>query len=394
MRATILALLLASAGAAWAQDSEAARKKADDLVRQAERFAATVRPSARSLSDAEAQATCAAFAQMADAGRLGRLAVPGRPTWPADEGAAKAGWTVSDEEEARIRAGGFAWFTSVAAVYKLRLASGASPMRFASLHTGGTCHATQAFSLDHLLKPQNEDGGVDPVDDPEEKVRWAYWGGGDYPVFHRGRYFMVTADLADPNRVGMVSWIKPDGRQRRLCLLSVENLQPEVVSAQEPGVCEAIASKSLAPLEGKPITGQLPFSREPGVYMQEFEKRYGRYADEVSLLSIDIDGDGKAENVGTFGYSSGAGCGSEHAWLSVLSDDWGAAVKGPLATQLGELASESVGVYRSEGRYYVASLAGRTGGSVVRIRDGRTEQVCRLRARTQTTVTHFFGVGR
>lgn len=343
---------------------------------------------ARAMSDAEAKAACTALAQLADQGELSRLAVRGRDPSSAGRDAAGAGWTVTAEEEAELRASSNFWFTGTGTVYQLRLSPTGPPTRFASFFAGGTCQATHTRNVELLLKSRGSDDGVDPVPDPEERVRWAYWGGGDYPVLHRGRHFMVTADLSDPNRVAMVSWIRPDGRQRPLCLLSVENLRPKVVSARRPALCEGIAGGKLAPLEWKPIAVPLPHG-----YSEEFQQRYGRIADGVELLAIDVDGDGRTENIGRFGYTSSSGCGSTTTWLSVLSEDRTALAAGALAARLGEFGGDPVDVYQSGGRYYIASLSARAGGSVAAIRNGRTEAVCEFRPRTRTSVSEFFGVG-
>lgn len=340
---------------------------------------------ARAMSDAEAKAACTALARLADQGVLGRLAIAGRNAAPADLQAAGPGWNVTDEEQATLRAGSHFSSGSLHTVYRLSLSSAGKPARFGSFFAGGTCHATQTRNVEVLLQSKGSDDGVDAVPDPDDKLRWVYWGGGDYPVLHRGRHFMVTADLGDPNRLRMVSWIKPDGRQRPLCLLAAENVAPGVVSAREPALCRAVASGSLAPLEWKPMPQPMPHG-----YSEEFQRRYGRIADAVEVLSIDIDGDGRSENVGRFGYASSAGCGSTQAWLSVLSKDLGTALPGALDHPGGE----ALEVYGSGGRYYISNLAERTGGSLVAIRDGRSEQVCKFQPRTKTAITDFFGAGR
>ncbi|MEZ5614397.1 MAG: lysozyme inhibitor LprI family protein [Rhodocyclaceae bacterium] len=362
------------------------------LTELSELLISAVRPSEKPLSNNEAEETCKALAVLADNERLVSLAIPGKNQWQLDEKSTKAGWSISQEEKAKLEAHESYWSNEPRTVYRLRLTAKGSPTRFASFSTGGTCASYQVFNIPYLLSSKGDDVGVDDVSDPEEEIRWAYWGGGDYPIFYRGHYFMITSDLSNKNRVNMISWIKPDGRQRPLCLLSAKNTKMKVVSAKNPELCSGVANGNLHPLKWKPITEDLPFSHAPQGYRDEFVKRYGDYADGVSLLSIDFDGSGKKKNIGRFEYASGAGCGSTRVWLSILSKDFGAVVNDTLNSQFGKLANGSMDFYKAGGRYYIAATISNADAGVVEFVDGRIEQICEFRHQTKTAISQFFNV--
>lgn len=344
------------------------------------------------LSNDEARALCGSLATVADEQGLKELAIPGNEPWVYVPGKERAGWTLSSEDLARLAARELYWSKEIQTLYKLRPTPKSHPILFAAFSTGGTCASEHVFNIPQLLDPQVRDEGIDNVDDPDELIRWAYWGGGDYPIFYRGRYFMVVSAFTDRDRVNMISWIKPDGRIRPLCLLSAERANFEVISAKNPQLCAGIAAGSIRPLSWLPITKDLPLDRQSGRYWEEFVKRYGTYADQVELLSLDIDKDDQAENIGRFRYDSGAGCGSTHTRLSVLSKDLEHTAAGPLTEYLRQLGDGVKDVYELEQHYYVLLNQTEREARVVPIPGERNEQTCKLRQRFKTQVTRFFDI--
>lgn len=357
-----------------------------------ELFISSVRLSENPLSNDEAEETCTALASMADNGRLADLAIPGKDQWRIDEKSATAEWIISSEEKVTLGGRGTYWSNEPKTVYRLRLTDKDDPIRFASFSTGGTCPSYKVFSVPYLLNSKGEDVGVDNVRDPDQTLRWAYWGGGDYPIFYRGRYFMITADISNPNHIKLISWIKPDGRKRPLCLLSSTNTKMKVVSAKSPELCSGVANGNLKPLKWKSNKGLFPFRPGRQSYRDEFEKRYGDYADKVDLLSIDIDSSGMAKNIGRFEYASGAGCGSTRVWLSVLSDDLGTVEKSALNNQLKKITSGSMNIYQIRDRYYIAATLSNAEAGVVQVANGQIEQVCEFRYQTKTAISKFFDI--
>ncbi|MDR2220928.1 MAG: lysozyme inhibitor LprI family protein [Methylobacillus sp.] len=358
-------------------------------------FVLSVQISETPMSDGEAEKTCVALAGLADREQLAKLAIPGRDQGMLDASVIESGWGFSQEEKEQLKARD-PWSNEPSTIYKLRLTSKGNPTRFASFFIGGSCASYKVSNISYLSNSEgddveSDDVGIDEVSDPDEIIRWAYWGGGDYPIFYHGRNYMITADLANKNHINMASWIKPDGKIRPLCLFSREITKMKVVSAKNPELCSKIANDSLEPLSWKPITEDLPFTPSQ-VYRDEFVTRYSKYADEVSLLSIDIDGDGKPENIGKFVYYSGAGCGSTDIWLSIFAKDFETIVNNTLSSQFEKLRSGSMDIYKVKGRYYIAATQNDADAGVVQISNGETEQLCEFKYLMKTTISHRFKI--
>lgn len=343
------------------------------------------------LSNQDAQNTCEALAGLADRQRLSSLALPGMDQWPFADTAPPSDSAYTPQEKARLQARDLGWPAEARTIYLLRLAPGAAPTRFASFFTGGSCPAYQTFNLPYLLEAKNGDLGIDKVADGDELFRWAYLGGGDYPIFHQGRNFIVTADLANPDKATMVSWVKPDGRTRPLCMLKSRQGDLKVVSARQPRVCEAVAQGDMKPLKWRDAAEIPPFSRRLQGHRDEFVQRYGDDAEDIGLLRTDIDRDGKAERIARFRHTSGAGCGATQVWWSVLTGDLGGVQRGPLNDQLRALDEGALDIYKIDGRFYLsASRKGRPG--LFQINRGKTEQVCEFRREVHTRASTLFPV--
>ncbi|WP_157572760.1 lysozyme inhibitor LprI family protein [Nevskia soli] len=336
------------------------------------------------LDGREVAELCRSVAAAADQGRIQEFAVPGvAPNTVTDGSTQRWGLTNKDVEQLPRDSGEFE------ELYRLRPSRQRPPERFARVFTGGTCAAYNLVNVERHLRAGPDARDVEDVDDPDEEIRWAYWGGGDFPIFYKGRNLVITSDLSDPNKVNMVSWIQPDGTQRPLCLLEVTNTQRTVTTARNPALCSGIAGGTIKPLGWERITERLPLSHDTATYREDFVRRYGDYADDVSLLRIDIDGSGTQQNIGAFEYASGAGCGSDHGWLHVISDDFGAIVDNPLNTVLGGF-SGSFDVYRFQGGIYLGDQDGRHVDEVVRLKGDHVEQVCAFGKKVTTSVKRLF----
>ena len=352
-------------------------------------IATSARITDQALSNNEAEATCEALAGLADRQRLSSLALPGMDQWPFADAAPPSDSAYSAQEKARLQARELGWPAEARTIYLMRLAPGAPPTRFASFLTGGSCPAYQTFNLPYLLDAKNGDLGIDKVTDGDELFRWAYLGGGDYPILHQGRNFIVTADLANPDKVTMISWIKPDGRTRPLCMLKSRVGDLKVVSARQPRVCDAVAQGDVRPLKWRDATETPPFSRRLQGHRHEFIQRYGDDAEDIGVLRTDIDRDGKAERIARFRHTSG--CGATQVWWSVLTGDLGGVQRGPLNEQLSALDEGALDVYKIDGRFYLsASRKGKPG--LFQISRGKTEQVCEFRRDVRTSASTLFPV--
>lgn len=261
-------------------------------------------------------------------------------------------------------------------IYELQLNRSVPAEKFGQFSTGGTCASTQIFNIRRILESKGESNGWKEVGDPDDIIRWAYWGGGDYPIKYQGQYFMITSDLTDDNRVNMISSIKSDGAILPIC--TVEEASFKYVT--DPGsndLCSKIAQGSIDPIRWKSPDVDLASSRD------EFVAKYSTYADSVVVARIDLDGDGVPENVGRFAYSSGAGCGSERVWGRVLSNNFQNTVKGRLDDLISQLGGPFE-IYQQGRNYYLRMAVSRNIDQVVRVREGRVEKVCELHRRAQS----------
>jgi uncharacterized protein len=171
------------------------------------------------LSDQEAKEVCASFAQLAVDGHINELAIHGHKQETLDTLNVEDGWVFTKEDRGKLnsRKNLFLYGTGGAEViYKLKLTRNGEPVRFASIYSwGAEASSWRVFNLSIILNPEDKDNGIDDVAGMDvDDMRWAYYGGGDKPIFYHGRDFLLSSsDLAS-----MISWVRPNGRIRPLCL--------------------------------------------------------------------------------------------------------------------------------------------------------------------------------
>jgi|GEM_PF-2635624 uncharacterized protein YecT (DUF1311 family) len=341
------------------------------------------------LTNDEAEAVCGDLAGLGNRQRLSAQALPGMAQWPFADTAPPSDSAFTPQEKSRLQAQDLGWPADARTIYLLKLAPGAPPTRFATFFTGGTCPAYQTFNLPYLLDADPGDLGIDKVSESDESIRLAALGGSDYPILYKGRHFIVKADLRDPDRASMISWVMPNGRTRPLCLLKSSKSRLEVAAARQGRVCNAVARGEARPLKWRDATEMAPFNRRLQGHRDEFIARYGDDAEDIALLRTDLDRDGKAERIGRFRHLSGAGCGSTQVWWSVLAGDLKGVQRGPLNDQLQSFDEGELDIYKIDGRFYIAgSRKGQPG--LFQINRGKTEQVCEFRQTTITRPTRVF----
>lgn len=338
------------------------------------------------LSDAEARDVCSEMAALANNRQLEKRVLRSmNPHWVKDS-ALESRYVVSQSEMQTLLKNGPWSYSDVGEIVWLRLKQRDDPVRFSISATGGTCPTDQMFSLSRLLVEPDDRRGIEEVNDPGDKIRWAYWGGADYPIIHRNRNFVITAGWGDPDAIRMVSWIKPDGKIRPLCLMERSEPSRTLTTATDRKLCGRLIG-TPRPESPADISGRvdLPTNRD------DFEQRYGRYGAGMKAYRLDINSDGVMENVGYFSYSSGAGCGSEDTWLSVLSPDLTRKIPSPLQSVLDELNSVE-GVYTVQKQSYIEGARQGDGLGIFRIRQARMEPVCRYRLDYRYHIGDFFSV--
>jgi hypothetical protein len=237
---------------------------------------------------------------------------------------------------------------------------------------------------------RKEDTG-ESYDSSIEDLGMIYWGARDYLVEYRGRYYLIAAYLDDENRIEMVSWITPEGMIRPLAQFDVSDSHISVVSADNENLCSGVARGVLKPVSLNSSKKKIPINHDQKNYTEECEKRYGRYVDEISAVTIDIDGDGTVENIGWFFDASPAGCGTNYSWLSVLTADCGRVKDNKLNKLLSSFhyCNEPLAIYKFKGNYFIKGCVEDTKG-LFTIEKGKIKRVCGFDQITKTRMKCFY----
>jgi uncharacterized protein len=323
---------------------------------------------ARDLTEQQAKQACADVAQALDRRSILRFAVEGvEYSWYDPDAFAPP---LSEAEQQLLSASGSS-YGNVVKVYGVTLQPGARLTRFARIQLQGTCIGWQILNLDRLLSTDFKEGGEE-LEDQEDEARWAYWGGGDDLIFLRGRYFRLSSG----GPVGMVSWIRPNGNIRPICMLKSEPAPPSVIAANDKALCAAIVEGRLAPLSWKPAD-----SGQRAALLEQL----GSNVDTMETMQVDLDGEKQPDTIARLTYASAHGCGTHHEWLAHLPPDSESVEPGPLDEKLREISGVPLQVYRRKAEYYIEGNAGKNPG-VFRVRGRAIEQVCRYQNNTRTTV--------
>jgi uncharacterized protein len=335
------------------------------------------------LSNNDAAGICSSLASLSDEGNLTRLSIHGQEQWTSNSEDIPDGWKLTEVEKNN--------FGSPSIVYRLQLKNKGESVRFGTIQNGGSCGNEQFFNLSFSSETWGNNG-IEKVDDPNDEIRWTRFGGYEYPIYYKGRYFLIT-DNFRARAPTMISWVKPNGKTRPLCLLSIENRERIVSSAKNEKFCLSVAKGVVKPLKWENIAAKIPLSTNSPNYREEFVTRYQNYADKISLLRLDINGDGKSENVGHLTYNSEAGCGSTRQWLSVLADDLGKVETNLLNEIFGKLDDSShLYIYQDGNRYYIDASTDSSGEGVLHIQGNQIEQTCSFKIKNHTKVSRLFDV--
>jgi hypothetical protein len=208
--------------------------------------------------------------------------------------------------------------------------------------------------------------GFGSFDDPDGLLRDVYLGAGDQVLYYRGHYFRLTATSDGPR---MLSWIRLDGDIRPICTFKM--LPARLVSTGKGmALCGGIASGRVEPL---------PWVRIPG----DVAIAHGfRHADSVEIITLDVDGDGRSDNVARFEDASKQGCELFPMWVDLRTDDLAKAVESRANDLVHSISGRPLNLYQYHGGVY---FDGRRNGipQVVRMHNGRLKKVCGFRQQVE-----------
>lgn len=323
------------------------------------------------LSTLQAQKACGTMAEMASRESLSSLAVPGfNYLYFRPEDAPKQ-WSLSESEISQVSDLNTHYLQRM---YWLRLGGDQQPTRFVSREYHGSAHSVAVVNVELVLAEQET---AEDVSDPEELTRWARWGNREYPIYFQKHLFLISSDYRDLDDIKMISWLKPDGHSRPICMITPSSTRLLVETAKKPELCKRIADGRLPPLAWKDESERLK---------GDTKKRYGDKADRLGVLDIDLDGDGKTEKVGRLLIEWSGGTGGVWTRLALLSDD--------LSTSRKDITDEGIvkgggglNIYPWQGKFYISSR-----DSIIRWDGNKTEDVCQFKRQVSHKVSKVFEV--
>jgi hypothetical protein len=235
---------------------------------------------------------------------------------------------------------------------------------FGLIQGGGTCGNCDINEIG-VRKP-----ALYPLDDEDEDLRWAGWGGCDQFIYLMGQPIVVSGQFGQGrSRAGLVYWLSPDGAKRPLCVL-----EP---TAEVKTITKLAGDKELCSAVATDVVTFMPWTEDVSVSEKDLKALEIR-ADSARGTKIDIDRDGKREFIAVLDYASGGGCGSYHQWLIALTPDGRLVLDTPLNKLLrdrewGPLegrsiitdARASVRVLEYKGKPYIFGRGENTSASVV-----------------------------
>lgn len=219
-------------------------------------------------------------------------------------------------------------------LYNLKLNEQEGLTPFARYREGGSCASSRLFNvplIQNLALNSPYDNGIDPTPDPDEYIRWSYWGSDDYPIIYKQRNLVITGKIDDPK---IVAWIMPSGRTRRLCTLEKLSNRRVVAVPSEKKLCQKITDGNILPTPWVSLQNATPVVRNPHTDRENFKKLFGFYADEVKTQIIDINNDGNTENIALFEHYYGHSCGRYEQWIREINTTADGLVEGALNQNL------------------------------------------------------------
>ena len=176
-----------------------------------------------------------------------------------------------------------------------------------TVNTLGLLHYVGSCSTCDIVDIAAPETTLYPLDDEQERFRWAGWGRCDHFLFVDGEPIIVTGNFSgEESEATLIAWLAHDGAKRALCYLGLTgNIQTHTIRDEAPALCQAIATHRVE---------FLPWSESTSVSQQQLEAA-GRRADSSKTAVLDVDMDGKQDTIALLDYASGAGCGSYRQWL-------------------------------------------------------------------------------
>lgn len=245
------------------------------------------------LSRKKANAICERVLSLANAGKLGRYALPFT--------------RLSEVEQAPWRDS----FGYVSPAISFDLNADGAAEYIGTVYTGGSCYSDKLVVLrGTAIAAASQYLPFTEIEvEQDELLRWAKWGARSYLMQIEGEPIVVSGRL-DPEetKLHLVSWFR-EGIERPLCAFTATGaVTSRVVESANDGVCRAVARGKVS-LDA--------WERAPQA--AEDALRTPLHADEVYRRHLDVNMDGTDDEIALAVRHSGAGCGSLDVGLRALT---------------------------------------------------------------------------
>jgi len=270
-------------------------------------------------------------------------------------------------------------------IFNIRISNNGDSKKYLRYWSGGTCSSYDIYASDYILASVDNYEGRVEVNDPDDELRWANWGGSEYIIYYKERHFVVTGSLSSPN---LVSWVKPDGKILPLCLFEEAASRLTVESSKNKELCSTIANNTIQPEKWINVTDQIRNDGSDSI--ANFKDRYGDHADGIEMLPIEIKMGAESWGLAKMFYDSGAGCGSHNEWLrkAVLNSD-------PLKLYPNDqffdgVSAENIDIYKNNGEYFIGSFYESSPSFLYRLSKDELVQECEFRRSISFKVKPLF----
>ncbi|NOT40844.1 MAG: hypothetical protein HOP13_10150 [Alphaproteobacteria bacterium] len=230
--------------------------------------------------------------------------------------------------------------------------------------------------------------GVAAEDDELHMVNWS---GIDYFAEIEGEPVVVTGNLRSERQwISLVSWFGT-GRQQPLCTVEPTHLIKQAIGlSRDADLCRAATHP-------KSLIVRMESSDGVGAMLRQA----GHRTDAASIASVDLNRDGKLDQIARGEYNSGAGCGRDGiTTFYALSDDRTRALDTdlqktliqnkwrplPYAAKYEDLLAKLI---RFRGKPYIFGAAP-TGVGIYSVWGNQKKQWCEIRQTPQFRVRKFF----
>jgi uncharacterized protein len=342
------------------------------LTQLSDRYVDALPITDQPLTNAQAHQACEAIASLAGKDLLASREVPGLPIEFMPTPDDPQSWQLTAQEREAFERE----LQSVRTMYRLRLTANASPERFVTYLASGTYTTIPTIAAKFA---DSQEDAIEQVSDTQDEIRWAVLGGWQYPVIIAKRVFLVTTQMPDPNALGMVSALTPEGRSRPLCMAEPQAETLVVTQAKTPELCSRIADGRLKPLEWE--------NQDEALHDRFFDGNIGGSVGHVGVLEMDLDGDGHREKIARVLYDISAGGGGEEAMLKQLSDGPPGSDKTILEEGRVHVQRAKLNIYSWKGGHYISVF-----DTIVRLKGDETENICSFKRLVSRKITTFFDV--